>query len=162
MRESKQLFRGSKDVVLGGVCSGIADFINTDVTVIRIVFVLIALFWGSGLLLYILLWIFMPIAPLDYEFGQTFNKMHDNMDNLEQDDFMKNYQKHQIKKKHNANFIGGIILITVGILFLISEYIPRIDFSDLWPIILIVIGALLLRNNYQSRNKEGQNPDSTF
>ncbi len=167
VQQFKQLYRSSSDVILGGVCSGLGRYLNIDTTIIRIVFILITLFLGSGVLLYVLLWIFVPMEPVGYEFGDAYNKdfnknfNDDNMDPQNQqnqqnpDEFMKNYQKQQKNKKDNANFVGGIILITVGLLFLISEYIPRIDFGDLWPIILIVIGALMLRNNYQNRNKNG-------
>ncbi len=40
--------------------------------------------------------------------------------------------------------IGPVILITLGALFLIPQFVHRLDFGDLWPIILIVIGAVKL------------------
>ncbi|HXW18070.1 MAG TPA: DUF5668 domain-containing protein [Candidatus Acidoferrales bacterium] len=40
--------------------------------------------------------------------------------------------------------MGPVILITVGVLFLIGEYSGRYSFGELWPVILIVIGAMKL------------------
>ena len=37
-----------------------------------------------------------------------------------------------------------IVLITLGVLFFIGEYLPRWDFGELWPVFLIVIGVLKL------------------
>jgi Domain of unknown function (DUF5668) len=46
--------------------------------------------------------------------------------------------------------MGPIILITVGVLFLVGQYSPY-SFFDLWPIILIVIGAVLVAQAMVSR-----------
>ena len=44
----------------------------------------------------------------------------------------------------SRGLMGPAILITVGVLFLIPQFVHRLDFGDLWPIILIVIGAVKL------------------
>jgi Domain of unknown function (DUF5668) len=46
--------------------------------------------------------------------------------------------------------LGPILLITVGALFLVGQY-TRYEFSDLWPIILIVIGVVLVAQSLVSR-----------
>ncbi len=58
----KKLYRNPDNRTLGGVCSGLAAYFNTDVTLIRLLFVLAVLLFGSGILLYIILWISMPEA----------------------------------------------------------------------------------------------------
>ena len=47
--------------------------------------------------------------------------------------------------------IGPVVLITVGVLFLISEY-TRFSIADLWPVILIVIGMILVLQTMASRD----------
>ncbi|RLD37115.1 MAG: hypothetical protein DRI83_04415, partial [Bacteroidetes bacterium] len=59
----------------------------------------------------------------------------------------------KFKKKDEGSLIAGLILITLGIIFLVIRYIPRIDFGDLWPVILIVIGIVLLRNAFVSKKQ---------
>jgi hypothetical protein len=63
-------------------------------------------------------------------------------------------QNPNFKKKDDGSLIAGLILITLGIIFLIIRYVPRIDFGDLWPLILIVIGIVLLRNAFVSRKQQ--------
>ncbi len=57
-----KLRRNGSDQNLGGVCSGMASFFNVDPVLIRVLFVLLLIAFGSGVLLYLILWIVMPIA----------------------------------------------------------------------------------------------------
>lgn len=60
-RRSRRMYRDGTDKSLGGVCSGLAYYFNTDPLLLRILFV-IGLFMGFGFLLYIVLWIALPQA----------------------------------------------------------------------------------------------------
>lgn len=62
MNQSKKLFRNSEDKVFGGVSSGMAAYFGLDVLWIRLAFVASFFFFGSGLLLYLVLWIIIPKA----------------------------------------------------------------------------------------------------
>lgn len=42
------------------------------------------------------------------------------------------------------SLLAPVILITLGVIFLVGEFIPRVDFGDLWPLLLIAIGVLKL------------------
>jgi phage shock protein C len=53
-----RLVKGDKK--LFGVCSGLADYFNLDPTVMRIIFIVAFLFFGTGLLLYLILALVMP------------------------------------------------------------------------------------------------------
>lgn len=57
----KRLMRSHSDKVIGGVCGGIAKFTNIDPTLLRIVTLLLVLFGGLSLWIYIILWILLPI-----------------------------------------------------------------------------------------------------
>ncbi|MCI6524127.1 MAG: PspC domain-containing protein [Parabacteroides sp.] len=57
----KKLSR-SNNKMIGGVCAGIAEYLGLDPTIVRIVWVLLLLFAGFGILLYLILWIVMPKA----------------------------------------------------------------------------------------------------
>ena len=56
----KKLVRPSDDRVIAGVCSGLGHYFGIDPTIVRILFVLFAIFVGGGILVYIILWIVMP------------------------------------------------------------------------------------------------------
>ena len=59
--DHKRLMRTSGDKVIGGVCGGIAKFTRIDPTLLRIATLLLMIFGGLSLWIYIILWIFMPI-----------------------------------------------------------------------------------------------------
>jgi phage shock protein PspC (stress-responsive transcriptional regulator) len=59
---TKRLFRDTDDVILGGVCSGIAVYFGIDPLFVRIFFIVLTLLWGSGILVYLALWIIVPEA----------------------------------------------------------------------------------------------------
>ncbi len=59
----RKLYRSQTDMRLGGVCGGLGEYLNVDPTVIRLLFVLLAITGGHGILLYIILWLLMPFKP---------------------------------------------------------------------------------------------------
>ena len=59
MEEKKRLTR-SDDKMIGGVCAGLAEYLDIDPTIVRIVWVLMVLFAGFGILRYVILWLIMP------------------------------------------------------------------------------------------------------
>ena len=61
----KKLYRSAQNKKLAGVCGGIAEYFNIDPTVVRLVWILVSLFVGFGLLAYIIALIVMPQAPTD-------------------------------------------------------------------------------------------------
>jgi len=54
--------KGSPDRKIAGVCAGFAQYFDIDVTIVRVVWLLVALFGGGGVLAYIIAWIIMPEA----------------------------------------------------------------------------------------------------
>src|ERR1700757_48781 len=59
----ERLMRSSMDKKLGGVCAGLAEYFDMDVTLVRVLWLLVVLCGGTGILLYIILWILVPLAP---------------------------------------------------------------------------------------------------
>ena len=58
-----RLTRSETDKRIAGVCGGIAEYFDIDPTIVRIVFVLVALMSGVGVLIYVVLWIALPKGP---------------------------------------------------------------------------------------------------
>ena len=61
MYENKRLKRNPFNKVIGGVCSGLADYFGIDVVLVRAIFAASFLFGGVGGGLYLILWILMPV-----------------------------------------------------------------------------------------------------
>ena len=56
----KKLFRATKDKKIFGVCGGLARYFGCDATLIRLIAVVLAVIYGSGVLLYLLAALIMP------------------------------------------------------------------------------------------------------
>jgi phage shock protein C len=56
----RRLTRSGTDKMIGGVCGGIAEYFNVDATLVRVITVVLALFFGGGFIAYLLAWIIMP------------------------------------------------------------------------------------------------------
>jgi len=59
----KRLMRPRNGRTLAGVCMGVAEFFDIDVTVVRLVWLLTAIFTGTGFIAYLIGWIVMPSEP---------------------------------------------------------------------------------------------------
>lgn len=62
--EQKRYHLSQTDKKLGGVCGGIAEYFDVDPLLVRIAFIILFLGYGSGLLVYILLWLLAPKSPM--------------------------------------------------------------------------------------------------
>ena len=58
--KAKRLFRDEDNKVLGGVCSGIASYLDVDPVIIRLAFILLLVFAGIGIIPYLILWVVLP------------------------------------------------------------------------------------------------------
>ena len=101
----KRLFRNENDKIIGGVCGGLANYFNLDSKVVRIIFLIVALAFGTGLLAYLILWIAVP-SSASAEIGGTRKKLFRDPDD-----------------KLIAGVCSGI-----GNYFGVSAWIPRILF----------------------------------
>ncbi len=148
----KKLQRNEEEGMLGGVCAGLADYFELDVTWVRIAFVIAFLAGFSGLLIYAIFWIALPVKPYYPSAGQ-YNadyKVYDNKayaNNPEAGSNQPRSSPVQVKKKGNSRVIAGLILILFGSFFLLDEFnfIPYwFDIVKLWPFVLIIPGILLI------------------
>lgn len=63
--EKKRLYKSEDNRVLCGVCGGLGEYLGLDPTVIRILWVLLCLLAGGGVILYLVAAILIPREPLD-------------------------------------------------------------------------------------------------
>ena len=158
----ERLFRSRQNRVIGGVAAGFAEYLNIDIILVRVIFVILAIINGVGLLLYIILWIVVPE-----------DKTLQPETEVKIDSKPKETKKNKItaKDKTAANAVGvktvapvkptskrgglyfGLILIFIGFLFLLDRFFPYFDFFDLFPILLIGVGLLMLINSVRQKEK---------
>lgn len=60
----KKLYRSRREKIIAGICGGLALHFGIDPTWVRLLFILFLLLGGSALLVYVILWIIVPLEPL--------------------------------------------------------------------------------------------------
>lgn len=65
--EVKKLYRSTEDRWLAGVCGGLAKYFNVDPTLVRVIFVILALVGLGGVIIYLILWVIIPPEPTEEE-----------------------------------------------------------------------------------------------
>jgi phage shock protein C len=63
MAQTRKLYRSKTNRKLAGVCGGLAQYFNLDATLMRVLFVVLAVLGGSGLVIYVAMWIIVPNEP---------------------------------------------------------------------------------------------------
>ena len=66
--EAKRLYRSRKDKILAGICGGVGKYLDIDPIIIRLIFIVLLLTVGSGILIYLIAWIIIPLEPEDADF----------------------------------------------------------------------------------------------
>ncbi|HHV98271.1 MAG TPA: PspC domain-containing protein [Clostridiaceae bacterium] len=141
----KRLYRSKSNRVLAGVCGGIAEYFNIDPTIVRIIWVVIGLTYGAGIIAYIIASIIIP----DRKFDSSYNAWNEQSKN---EDFepgfnpndWKQEPKHDTEKSRNT---VGIILIAIGLIFLARQLFNWLDLKVILPLIFIIAGAFLIFNS---------------
>jgi phage shock protein PspC (stress-responsive transcriptional regulator) len=169
LMQEKKLERSRTNRVLGGVSSAFADYFGMDLTLIRLAFVLLAIFGGSGVIIYIICWIVIPEKPnlMNVPFygnpeaqnqpqGFTTAEGEEPTINEHRSDYY--YNKSETTKpattNQNTNIWLGVIFLVLGGLFLAHNLLEDFDFGKYWPILLIAVGILLLSNLKTNKNNE--------
>ena len=125
----KRLYKSQYDRMIGGVAGGIAEYLKVDTTIIRIVFVLMSLFGGTGLIIYIAGLLIMPESEIKIKTEKS------------------------AKIKRNNTGFWGVLLIIAGLLFILPDIgFMRSGHMWMWhefwefllPIMVIALGAWLL------------------
>ena len=132
--ENRKLSRNTMNKVIGGVCSGLAEFFGLDVALVRIAFVIAFMFASFGFWLYIILWIVLPDCQQTIDNGQQIFGQSQSQ------------QSEPVSKSESKvkSVLAGSFVILIGLLFLINNFIPINWVWKLWPLILVAIGVVMI------------------
>lgn len=125
----KKLQRDTQHKVIGGVCAGLANYFGMDATLLRLLLAFMILFAGTGLWLYIILWIVMPAC--------RFESSSDGVETFVS-------ETSQAPKKNSGSMVIGLTFIGLGALGLLHRFVPEFNWQMIWPIALIVLGLILI------------------
>ena len=134
----KKLQRDTRNKVIGGVCSGLANYFDIDVSLIRVLFVVMFLCASAGFWLYILLWLVMPAG----QGGRTNYYVSPDGTTEVSSEETTDLVKTPIQNK--GGLIAGLVLIGIGAVGLLNRFVPELDWSTAWPFLLIALGLFLI------------------
>jgi phage shock protein PspC (stress-responsive transcriptional regulator) len=63
MSESRRLYRSRTDKKIAGICGGLGKYFGIDPVIFRIIWLLLLLGMGAGLVVYLILWLVIPLEP---------------------------------------------------------------------------------------------------
>lgn len=63
----KKLWRSRRNKRIAGVCGGLGEYFNFDPTWVRVAFIILLICGGSALLIYGLMWLLVPLEPIDWK-----------------------------------------------------------------------------------------------
>lgn len=63
MSDPKRLYRSRTDKKIAGICGGMGKYFGVDPVIFRIIWLLLLLGMGAGLLVYLILWLVIPMEP---------------------------------------------------------------------------------------------------
>jgi phage shock protein C len=160
------LRRGS-DRIVAGVCSGLGDYFHVEPLVVRIVFVILALANGIGLLLYLVLWLLMDpptgMPAGSRQLGERIRAMGDEL----REDFRTGFSRSQSPSPETTPstpggpggpsspppshrprglWFGIILIVLGGYILLQNTGVLNAFHWDVWfwPVVLIAIGLVIL------------------
>lgn len=165
---NKTLAKSSTDRKISGVCGGIAQYLNVDSTIVRIIFALSIIFWGFGLLLYIIAALIMPMDyetdnKQNYKNSYSYEKANDftntqnteepagaeNTGNVNNDpdtkkDFNGSSNNTSKKSSLSTAAVFGIILVVIGIICLVNIFFPAFNYGVIFAALIVALGVLII------------------
>ena len=157
---NRRLYRSRTDSMIGGVAAGLADYLNADPALVRIVWaILVVVTGGAALIVYIVAWIVVPEEPAvpAESIAPTAEPTTDPVTGevvapTGEPETATPTASTRSGSSGQAGVVIGIGLVVVGIWFLLREYLPEIDWALIWPLVLVGIGALVLVTSMRRRD----------
>lgn len=155
----RRIFRNPDDTMLGGVCSGVAAYFDTDPLWIRLGFVISFFGFGTGFLLYIILWVIIPEAKTTAEKlqmrGEPINVENISKSIKEEMEFLKknfkgdsNFQeKAKRASRRTGGFLANIILLLGKVIIkIIAVTAVLVSIAIIFAILSAIFGGSALFN----------------
>lgn len=153
---AQKIYRSDSDKIISGLCGGLGEYFDIDSTVVRIIFIILALWGGIGIILYI-------IGVLLISQRSGTNTERDNGRRVGEDlkervgavasEIRENLRANPSRGRLRGDYIFGLVFVIIGSLFLLNNLFPWFGFDLFWPVFLILIGLLILTGGLKRRNK---------
>lgn len=136
---SMRLERSATDRWIGGVCGGLAEYLQIDPLIVRVVFFVLAFPFGVGILIYIFLLIFMPSAGQPAPLGPASADPTAATARVPRPPLAP-------EDADRRRLSIGFFLVVIGLVFLAGEsgLFRFVEWRYIWPVVIIALGAFLL------------------
>jgi phage shock protein C len=139
---NRRLYRSHTESVLGGVAGGVAEYLDVDPAIVRVLWALLALITGGiFFILYIVMWIVVPYGP---DTGEAPAGDPATVDGSASPTWNAQPYRRPRNRSAGGSWVFGLILVVVGLYLLGKEYLPDLDLDRLWPLGLVLVGVALL------------------
>ena len=138
------LYRSEENRIVAGVAGGLGEYFGIDPTIIRVIFVLLTVFGGSGLLIYLILWLIMPAKS---RIGSSpAASVRDSVEELRN---QAQRFAHDIRNRSGSDDqrqMWGTVILIFGFILLLGNFgfFSIFSMHDFWPVLLIILGLLIL------------------
>ncbi|MFA7676463.1 MAG: PspC domain-containing protein [Candidatus Shapirobacteria bacterium] len=144
---NRKIFRSIENYMIAGVCGGLADYFKIDSSLIRIIFILLAIGGGSGILIYLILWFVVPKevgTEKEFKREEKVKEFTEDVKNKAKTIAKEIKSDVKIEKMKKINILG-IILILIGLVAIWNQISPIIiEWNFFWPGLLILIGIFIM------------------
>src|SRR3989339_1464054 len=134
-----KLYRSRRVRVFGGIAGGLAQYFNLDPILVRVLFVVVTILHGFGILLYIILWIVVPEEPFEVAYKVKTDDQTAGEQSAQTDSTNFDGTQPLPQKQSSGRIVLGIILIVIGLIFFADRIIPSFDLRDVLPIAFVLI-----------------------
>ncbi len=142
--EEKKIYRSKVNRMIAGVCGGLADHFNIDPVLLRIIWVVLTLLGGIGIIVYLSAIIIIPENPSE------------------------DYPEKEESGKNDRTIFWGSALIVIGVVILLKQFgffyyfnFWHIPWQIIWSVFLILLGVFLLYNKNFTTKKEPYSGENT-
>ncbi len=144
-----RLYRSRTDRFLGGVCGGLGKYLGIDPTIVRLIFLVLLFTQGFGFLIYLILWILLPVeGGAETSAGSVGDRLGEGMKGVGED--IRNVA--QTPHPQAGLWFGAGLVVLGAVLFAerLGEMLGLgwltqwINWSTLWPVLIIVLGVALI------------------
>jgi phage shock protein PspC (stress-responsive transcriptional regulator) len=132
--------------VIAGIAGGLGQYFGIDSVIVRVIFVLLALTHGFGLVLYLILWIVIPEEPHGAE-AHASDKVKEFAHSVEKAaEHVAGKIEEKKKEKGSAKWVIGFLMVLVGAFALAQQFFPMglLRWSVFWPTLLILAGLYVM------------------
>lgn len=134
----RRLYRSRDDRILGGVAAGVGEYFDIDPTLVRLAWLLIVLWGGAGIILYLLAWILVPLNPAGNSHAAAAAEYDES----------NGASRGRATDRERDSVAWFLVVLGLAFVFIQTDFLKWLFFPGVMlAVLLIVIGLFVLGRN---------------